>query len=95
MKSLGKMVIVAAVAAAPVVSFAQSSQSPVSRAQVRAELVQLEKAGNGPQDWIDYPENIQAAQAKVAAQYATTRGTVSGYGGVADGTSRSSTAGGQ
>ena len=44
MKSFTRMVLIAALIAAPVASFAQSSQ-PVSRAQVRAELAQLEKAG--------------------------------------------------
>ena len=95
MKSFTRMVVIAALVAAPVASFAQSSQAPVSRAQVRAELAQLEKAGYDPHDWIHYPENIQAAQAKVAAQNATAQGAAaSGYGGAADGTSRSGTASG-
>ena len=46
MKSLIKAVAIAAVlAAAPVVSFAQSNPSGLTRAQVREELIQLEKAG--------------------------------------------------
>ena len=96
MKSLTKsMVVIAAFAAAPVLSFGQSTQSPVSRAQVRAELVQLEKAGYDPQGWIRYPENIEAtARAKVSAQSATTQGATSGYGGAADGTAGSGTASG-
>jgi hypothetical protein len=90
MKSFTRMVLIAALFAAPVVSFAQSSQ-PESRAQVRADLVQLEKAGYDPHDWIHYPENIQAAEAKVAAQnaIAQAQAPVSGYGGAVDGTSRS------
>jgi hypothetical protein len=69
MKSLIKAVALAAVLAAPVVSFAQSNE-PVTRAQVRAELVQLEKAGYNPSlaNDDDYPANIQAAEARVAAQ---------------------------
>ena len=47
MKSLIQAVVVAAALAAPVAVFAQSNQ-PVTRAQVRAELVQLEKAGYHP-----------------------------------------------
>ena len=93
MKSFTRMVLIAALFAAPVASFAQSSQ-PVSRAQVRAELAQLEQAGYDPHDWIHYPENIQAAQAKVAAQNATAQAAVSGYGGATDGTSRSGAASG-
>jgi hypothetical protein len=93
MKSFTKMVFIAALIAAPVASFAQSSQ-PVSRAQVRAELAQLEKAGYDPHDWLHYPENIQAAEAKVAAQNAAGQAPVSGYGGAVDGTSRSGAASG-
>ncbi|MEM5438854.1 DUF4148 domain-containing protein [Paraburkholderia diazotrophica] len=86
MKSLIKAVALAAVLAVPVASFAQSSQ-PVSRAQVRAELVQLEKAGYVPFNSSDtqYPANIQSAEAKAqAANGAET----SGVGGTADGTSQ-------
>ena len=68
MKSLISAVVVATVLAAPIAAFAQSNQ-PVTRAQVRAELVQLEKAGYNPAaDRYDYPVNIQAAQARVNAQ---------------------------
>ncbi|ELW9447748.1 DUF4148 domain-containing protein [Burkholderia cenocepacia] len=74
MKSLIKAVALATLVAAPVVSFAQSNQQPLTRAQVRAELVQLEKAGYNPNDWINYPENIQAAQAKNAGAQADATG---------------------
>jgi hypothetical protein len=78
MKSLIHAVAVAAALIAPVVSFAQSNQ-PVTRAQVRVELVQLEKAGYTPGGGEDvhYPDDIQAAEAKVAAQNGAT-----GVGGV-------------
>ncbi|AIO36441.1 DUF4148 domain-containing protein [Burkholderia pseudomultivorans] len=85
MKSLIKAVALAALVAAPVVSFAQSNQQPLTRAQVRAELVQLEKAGYNPNDWLNYPENIQAAQAKIAA----AQGDATGYGSNAAATSQS------
>jgi hypothetical protein len=87
-KSFTRIVLVAALIAAPVASFAQSYQ-PVSREQVRAELAQVEKAGYNPRDAIHYPENIQAAEAKVAAQNAAAQAGASGYGGAANGTSRS------
>jgi hypothetical protein len=61
---------------------------------VHAELAQLEKAGYDPHDWIHYPENIQAAEAKVAAQNATAQAPVSEYGGAANETSRSGAASG-
>jgi hypothetical protein len=86
MKSLIQAVVVAAVLAAPVVSFAQSDTG-VTRAQVRNELVQLEKAGYNPASSGDatYPAQIQAAEARVAAQ----NGAASGYGGAANGSSQS------
>ena len=69
MKSLIQAVVVAAVLAVPAVSFAQSSQQPLTRAEVKAQLVQLEKAGYNPAgDQVNYPANIQAAQARVDAQ---------------------------
>ncbi|MGS0894673.1 DUF4148 domain-containing protein [Burkholderia stagnalis] len=48
---------------------AQSIASP-TRAQVREELVRLEAAGYTPAkgDDAEYPADIQAAEAKVAAQ---------------------------
>ena len=86
-KSLVSAVALASALAVPAVSFAQQSNGPVTRAQVRAELVQLEQAGwrpamdmgNNPH----YPDGIQAAEAKVAAQ----NGAASGYGGVVSGSS--------
>jgi hypothetical protein len=90
MKSLIQAVVVAAALAAPVMSFAQSN-STITRAQVRAELVQLEKAGYhvGDGDNAHYPEAIQAAQAKVDAQ----NGAATGYGGVASSSSQSGSRG--
>jgi hypothetical protein len=44
---------------------AQTSQSPVTRAQVKSELAQLEKAGYNPSDWMHYPDNLRAAEAKI------------------------------
>ena len=86
MKSLIQAVVVAAVLAAPVATFAQSNQ-PVTRAQVRAELVQLEKVGYNPARSADpyYPADIQAAEARVAAQ----NGATGGIGGVVSGSSAS------
>ena len=70
---LSKLLVVAAVVVVPVVSFGQSSQ-PLTRAQVKAQLVELENAGYSPNDYVDYPENIQAAEAKVAAKHAAEQG---------------------
>ncbi|SEB95063.1 protein of unknown function [Burkholderia sp. WP9] len=79
MTSFIQAVVVAAALAAPVAVFAQSNQ-PVTRAQVRAELVQLEKAGYNPGLASPYyPADIQAAQTRVAKQNdSAVGGAVSG-----------------
>jgi hypothetical protein len=87
MKSLIQAVVVAAVLALPVASFAQSNQ-PLTRAEVKAQLVEIEAAGYNPAVGDDphYPTDIQAAEARVAAKHSAT----TGYGGVADGSSSNS-----
>src|SRR5882757_4880986 len=88
MKSLIKAVAVALVLAAPVASFAQSN-GPLTRAEVRAQLVQVEKAGYRPsigQD-LNYPADAQAAEARVAAQNGSAQ--TSGYGSATNGSSQS------
>jgi Domain of unknown function (DUF4148) len=89
MKTLISAVVVAAALVAPVASFAQSNQ-PLTRADVRAQLVQLEKAGYNPiGDHTDYPSNLLAAQARVDAQNGNAQAANSGYGAPAVGTSQS------
>lgn len=69
MKSLIQTVVVAAALVAPVASFAQQSNAPVTRAEVRAQLIQLEKAGYRPGVSDPYyPASIQTAEARVAEQ---------------------------
>ena len=70
MKSDVYAVVAAMVMAAPIASYAQSTNVPVTRAQVKAELVELEQAGYQPGNWYNYPENIQAAEQRVAAKHA-------------------------
>jgi hypothetical protein len=83
MNKLISMAALALAVAAPVSSFAQSGNQPVTRAEVRAQIVQLERAGYNPGVVRDssYPADIQAAQARVDAQQ--------GYGGAADGAAQS------
>ncbi|UVE68441.1 DUF4148 domain-containing protein [Burkholderia pyrrocinia] len=65
MKSLVSAVVAAVALSA---SFGAFAQSTVTRAQVRNELVQLEKAGYTPGlSSPHYPDDIQAAQARVRA----------------------------
>jgi hypothetical protein len=60
--------ILSAVLIVPAVSFAQTNNGPVTRAQVRAELVQLERAGYQPASkQIHYPDELQAAEQRVQA----------------------------
>jgi hypothetical protein len=83
MKSIIRAAIVATALVIPVASFAQSQ---ITRAQVRAELAELQSAGYhvGDGDQAHYPEAIQAAEAKLAARNGATA-----YGGANSGTSQS------
>jgi hypothetical protein len=70
MKKFACLALAACALASPVLAFAQSATGPLTRAQVRAELIELERAGYRPStaDDATYPEDIQAAEAKVASQ---------------------------
>ncbi|ASW01885.1 DUF4148 domain-containing protein [Paraburkholderia aromaticivorans] len=75
----------------PAFAFAQSA-TPLTRAQVRAELVELELAGWHPGAGSDphYPDDILAAEATVAARHAAAGAAAqSGYGDADQGTSES------
>ncbi|SAK98215.1 purine nucleoside phosphorylase [Caballeronia hypogeia] len=87
MKTFISAVAVAAALTVPALSFAQQTDAPLTRAQVRAELVQLEKAGYNPNiSDPSYPSNIQAAEARVNAQTVAQVSTQSSdYGSVANG----------
>jgi hypothetical protein len=79
---LASVVVAAALAIPAVSSFAQSQS--LSRDEVKAQLVQVERAGYNPSmDHSTYPAEIQAAEAKVATQNGQ------GYGGVTNGSSAS------
>ncbi|WP_168791008.1 DUF4148 domain-containing protein [Paraburkholderia aromaticivorans] len=86
MKPIIRGVLIASALVIPVASFAQSTEH-TTRAQVRAELVQLESVGYhvGDGDPTHYPDAIQAAETKVAARDAST----SNYGGARGDTSQS------
>ncbi|KVC26813.1 hypothetical protein WS58_11425 [Burkholderia pseudomultivorans] len=70
MKSLVVTAAAAVLLAAPVLSFAQSAQSPVTRAQVLQELYDLESVGYNPSlgDAGNYPDDILAAQHRLEAK---------------------------
>lgn len=89
-RTLIQAAVVAAMVAAPALSFAQnvSNNAPKTRAEVRAELIQLEQAGYNPAtaDNATYPRDIQAAEARVAAEQGAN---TSGYGPATSGTTQS------
>ena len=86
MKSIIYAAIAASVLAAPIASFAQSEQG-LTRAEVKAELVQLEQNGYKPQaSDSQYPSDIQAAEKRVRPnQPMLAQADTSGYGAVATG----------
>ena len=78
--------VVAALVAIPALSFAQSNQA-LTRAEVRAQLVELQSVGYNPaSDQAQYPKNIEAAQARLNAQ---NNLSASSYGGSTAGISAS------
>jgi Domain of unknown function (DUF4148) len=82
--------VVATVLAFPVASHAQETTSGLTRAQIRADLVQIEKAGYRPgQNDRYYPDDIQAAEAKIAASNATASLSTNSVGGSPVGSSAS------
>jgi hypothetical protein len=81
-KSFVPALVIASALAVPALAQAQQN-APVTRAEVKADLVQLERAGYNPaSDQTTYPANIQAAEARVNAQPAS-------YGGASEGSSAS------
>ncbi len=95
MKSLIQAVAIAAILAAPVAAFAQAadtSQQPLTRAEVKNQLIQLEQAGYNPSSSND-PADIQAAEQRVQAENAPMAqqpvADTSGYGPATSGSSAS------
>ncbi len=67
MKTLLSVAAAVVVLASPIASFASTTDAPVTRAEVRTQLVQLENAGytvGGGED-LNYPVGIQAAETRV------------------------------
>ncbi|MBY4766890.1 DUF4148 domain-containing protein [Burkholderia ambifaria] len=84
MKSIIYAAIAASVLATPIASFAQSEQG-LTREQVRADLVQLERNGYKPvASDSQYPQDIQAAERRIQpSQPMLAQADTSGYGAVA------------
>ncbi|WP_322060719.1 DUF4148 domain-containing protein [Paraburkholderia sp. J63] len=96
-RTLIQAAAVAALLAAPALSFAQDqTNAPKTRAEVRQELIQLEQAGYNPAtaDDATYPRDIQAAEARATqqegmAQTQLPAADTTGYGGAPAGTMQS------
>ncbi|MCC8400587.1 DUF4148 domain-containing protein [Paraburkholderia sp. MMS20-SJTN17] len=86
MKTLLGALAVSLAVTVPAISVAQTSHDPVTRAQVRAQLVQLEHAGYQSSK-THYPAGIQAAEARVAAQNPAASNATAAYGGTTVGAS--------
>jgi len=82
MKTLVHAVCAVAVIAVPIASLAQSDGA-MSRAQVEAEITQLQQAGYNPANanTVDFPVNLQATNTSAPGQG-------SGYGPGTNGTSQ-------
>jgi Domain of unknown function (DUF4148) len=80
MKRIHQAILVASVLSLPLLSSAATIDAPITRAQVRAELVAAEQAGQYPRSYVNYPDatpdsalthvaNREAAQAAGNASY--------------------------
>ncbi|CAH2801519.1 MAG: hypothetical protein CBARDMAM_4388 [uncultured Caballeronia sp.] len=86
-KLLLSALLIASALAAPSFAFAQDNNVPVTRAEVRAQLTQLEQAGyNQATNDNYYPQALQAAQQRVNASNGVT---AESYGPSNSGTSAS------
>ncbi|MEA3084267.1 MAG: hypothetical protein QOC89_1964 [Paraburkholderia sp.] len=83
MKTLFCAALVTGLLTLSTVSFAQDASVPVTRTDVRADLIRLEQAGYRPSK-LKYPADIQTAEAHLGAQDVTATSS-SGVGGVASG----------
>ncbi|SIO48511.1 protein of unknown function [Burkholderia sp. GAS332] len=79
MKKLALLALTLSAVVSSTSTFAQSASVPLTRAQVRADLIRLQQAGYNPSanDDATYPTDIQAAEAKVAAQNAEQQAATS------------------
>ncbi|BCG04644.1 hypothetical protein PPGU19_092120 (plasmid) [Paraburkholderia sp. PGU19] len=88
MKSLILATTIVASFVLPHISFAQSSNQPVTRAQIHADLVQLEHAGYKPSK-AHYPDDILAAEKRIANEQQARAPGQTSVGGVSGSMSQS------
>ena len=74
-------IILLAAATAPALALAGQPTAGMTRAQVRAQLVQMEQAGYNPARRDNYyPRSIQQAEARIKSSESPVRADTSGYG---------------
>jgi ABC-type sulfate transport system substrate-binding protein len=85
MKTAMRAALVSLLVAVPAISFAQSANNaPLTRAEVKQQLVDLESVGYNPARVRDanYPEEVQAAMQRLSEKQANeARVAQSSYGG--------------
>ena len=62
--------LIAAAVSLPSLSYADTTSAPVTRAQVRAELVAAEQAGQYPRVYASYPDTVPNASFKYVSDRA-------------------------
>ncbi|BDC44663.1 DUF4148 domain-containing protein [Paraburkholderia terrae] len=87
MKALTLTVVLASLSV-PSAAYAQTANDPLTRAQIHAELVQLEHAGYKPSK-ARYPDDIQAAEKRLASQQNDQAHVKTAIGGISSSGSQS------
>ncbi len=75
MKLIVKALAVTLALLSPALSFAQSANGPLTRAQVQNEQARLEQVGYYRPSKQNYPDDIQSAEAKLATLTTVTKAT--------------------
>jgi len=91
MKTLAYAIAAVALLAGPIAASAQSTDAPLTRAEVRTQLIEVEQAGYNPAASSDssYPQDIQAAEARVAEHQQMAQGSATSYGPAMNGSAQS------
>lgn len=85
MKTLISAIIIAASVSIPAVSFAQQTNGPLTRADVRAQLITAEHEGLVHQSNSQYPKTVPTSEKSATAF------DMSGYGSAVGGSSQTTT----
>jgi hypothetical protein len=73
MKRTYYALLIAAAVSLPSLSYADTASAPVTRAQVRAELVAAEHAGQYPRVLASYPDSVSNASFKYVSDRAAAK----------------------